>query len=331
MKRVGNLFEQVVSFENLLRAAGKARQGCRPSEETLRFFYHLEPELLRIREELEGGGYAPGPYRTFTVHDPKKRTIAEAPFRDRVVHHALVGVLEPVYERTFIFDSYATRKGKGTHGAVRRAQRFMRSRPWYLKADVDHYFEAVDHEILLSILARKLKDPKLLGLLERIIRSTEVPGKGLPIGNLTSQFLANVYLDPLDHAIKDRWGVKGYLRYMDDMVLFGVSSKALLDLRLRLEAFVADRLALRLKERATWINRSSHGLSFLGMRVFRNMVRLRPANRRRSLARMEERTEAWRRGRIDDEALSQSLQSIAAHLRAGNPDARLTTDRNGAK
>lgn len=151
-----------------------------------------------------------------------------APFRDRVVHHALVGALEPIYERCFINDSYATRKGKGTHRAVRRAQAFMRKTQGYLKTDVEKYFDRIDHAILQGIIERKIKDRNLLKLIGLIIANSDrsrglAKGKGLPIGNLTSHFLANVYLDPLDHFLKDGLGLRYYVRYMDDMVFFSYS------------------------------------------------------------------------------------------------------------
>lgn len=314
LKRVGNLFEQVVSFENLLTAARLAMQGCGNTPAVCRFAYRLEPEILRLQEELESGTYRPGRYRYFQVFDPKQRLIAVAPFRDRVVHHAVVRILTPVYERCFIFDSYATRPGKGTHAAIRRARGFVRAYPWYLKADVEKYFDNVDHDILMAILARKIKDQRLLELVERIIRNVPA-AKGLPIGNLTSQFLANVYLDPFDHEIKDRLGIRGYVRYMDDFILFGRSRQGLLELRAYVDDYLRERLRLSLKINATWLNRSSHGLSFLGMRIFPRFIRIRPENRRRSLKRMAKTVERWQEGRIDEDKMAQSVSSIAGHLR----------------
>jgi RNA-directed DNA polymerase len=220
MKRIGTLFDGVTSYDTLLLASRRAMRGCGRTAVTCRFFYDLESELLRLQEELKSGIYRPGAYRYFTVRDPKERLIAVAPFRDRVVHHAVVHVLTPIYERVFIHDSYATRAGKGTHVAVLRAQQFLRKWPWYLKADIARYFDSVDHDIMMAMLERKLKDASLIYLIDRIVRNASAPDKGLPIGNLTSQFLANVYLDPLDHEIKDHMGVHGYIRYMDDFVVF---------------------------------------------------------------------------------------------------------------
>jgi len=323
MKRINGLFAHVASHENLLASFRLARRGCGSTQAVCKFFFHLEPEILRLREELKSGAYRPGPYRFFTIHDPKERVIAVAPFRDRVVHHAVVRVLIPIYERVFIHDSYATRPGKGTYAAIGRAQEFIRRWPWYLKTDVEKYFDSVSHDILLGILHRKIKDRALMALLEHIVRNAPVPGKGLPIGNLTSQFLANVYLDPFDHEMKDELGIQGYARYMDDFVLFDYSKARLLSLRPVMEELLSERLRLRLKPGATWINRSTHGLSFLGMRIFPELIRLKPENRRRSLGRLRRKIEAWENGVLDESRMSQGVASIVGHLRAFCPSMKI--------
>jgi len=314
-RRIGDLFESVVSFHNLLGAARRAKRGCGATREVCAFFYNLEPELLALRRELLSGSYAPGPYRYFTIYDPKVRTIAVAPFRDRVMHHAVVGVLTPIFEKRFIHDSYATRKGKGTHAAVLRSQTFLRRRPWFLKADIRKYFDSVDHSVLFSILERKIKDRRLLALLKKVTGDSLRLGKGLPIGNLTSQFLANVYLDPLDHLVKERLRVKCYLRYMDDFVLFADAKVRLLEWRDAMEEFLSEKLKLGFKPGGVWLNRSSHGLSFLGMRVFPGVILLRGENRRRSVRRMRSRLRSWESGRMSEERLSSCLTSIVGWLR----------------
>jgi len=323
VKRIGNLFARVTSYENLYTAFRLARKGSGKTAYTCRFFYHLEPEIIRLQKELADGTYRPGAYRYFTICDPKERVIAVAPFRDRIVHHAIVRILIPIYERVFIHDSYATRPFKGTHAAIKRAQKFVRRWPWYLKLDVEKYFDNVDHNILMASLKRKIKDRELLELLNRIVRNTPIYGKGLPIGNLTSQFLANVYLDPLDHEIKDHIGVRGYLRYMDDFVLFGHTKKELSGLKINIEKFLGDRLSLTLKSNATCLNRSTHGLSFVGMRIFPRIIRIKSENRRRSLKRMRQKFEAWANGVIDEEALTQSVVSIIGHMRYFCPNGKI--------
>ena len=303
MKRVGYLFKQTCEFSHLLQSAKKARQGCGWTEETIRFFFHLEPELLVLQREMLDGSYRPGAYRFFEVRDPKQRTIAVAPFRDRVVHHAMVAVMEPIFERSFIHDSYATRKGKGTHLAVTRAQHFCRRWPWYMRMDVEKFFDSVDHNIMLSLVEKKIKDRRFLDLLEHIVRNTSLANIALPIGNLTSQFLANIYLNPFDHLIKEQWHVPGYLRYMDDWVIFAEEKSDLLWMESRIEAFLSKQLRLRLKPTGTWINRTAHGLSFVGWRIFPHHIRQRPKTRKRSLCRLNERMIQWRAGKVDDAGL----------------------------
>jgi hypothetical protein len=233
------------------------------------------------------------------------------------------GWRKEVYEKVFIHDSYATRTGKGTHAAVRRAQKFLRRHCWYLKTDIDKFFDSVDHEVLLAVLKRKLKDKRLLRLLERIVRNTRTPGKGLPIGNLTSQFLANVYLDPLDHFLKDQMGAKAYVRYMDDFVVFSQSKEALKATKAEIERFLARRLLLFLKPEATLIQRSKHGLGFLGMRIYPAFMRLIPANRKRSLKRMQRIMAAYENGEIEASCMVQRMGSTLAHLRHFCPNASM--------
>jgi retron-type reverse transcriptase len=197
-----------------------------------RFFFRLEPELVRLQEELTSMTYRPGPYRTFTIYEGKARQISAAPFRDRVVHHALTGILEPIFERSFIHDSYACRKGKGTHAAVDRCQQLARRHAYVLKADVRRFFPSIDHVILKNQIARRIKDPRVLWLVNTIVDHSNpqlpaimwFPGddlftpierrRGLPLGNQTSQFFANVYLDALDHFVTDRLRFS-YVRYVD--------------------------------------------------------------------------------------------------------------------
>jgi len=171
MKRVNNLFDNLTSFENLMSAAKKALKGTKSKTESLEFYFNLEANLISMQNELENETYKPGGYKYFKVYEPKEREIAVAPFRDRVVHHAIVNVLEPIYEKIFISDSYATRKNKGTHKAVLKAQKMIKKNEWYFKSDIKKYFPSIDQEILLTILKRKIKDRQLLILLEKVIKN----------------------------------------------------------------------------------------------------------------------------------------------------------------
>lgn len=304
---------QVCDFGNLLAAFERARRGSGWSPASQAWFFHLETETLRLQEALASGRYRPGPYRRFHIQDPKPRIISVAPFRDRVVHHALVAALVPVFEPRFITDSYATRVGKGTHRAVRRAQVFCRRHGWYLKMDIASYFASVNHGILLSLLRRKVKEAALLQLIARILDNGGENGLGLPVGNLTSQFLANVYLDPLDHLVKDRWGVPGYLRYMDDFVLFDDDPTLLDSRRVEIESFLASELLLMAKQPATRLNRTKHGLAFLGRRIFPNYLRLSGEGWRRNRRRLRRCAVDWELGRIDDLRLACRLASLIGH------------------
>ncbi|MGH7495211.1 MAG: reverse transcriptase domain-containing protein [bacterium] len=213
MKTHTDLYANICSFENLLAAAKQAQRGKRFQENVGRFNANLEYELVGLQRELHDKTYQPGRYREFIIFEPKHRMISAAPYRDRVVHHALCNVIAPLFERTFIFDSYANRTGKGTHRAILRYQQFCRKNAYALKCDVRKYFPSLDHEILKAEIRRTIACPDTLWLINRIIDGSNVQEpffeyfsgddlftpferrKGLPIGNLTSQFFANVYLN----------------------------------------------------------------------------------------------------------------------------------------
>jgi len=239
MKRAVNLWPALCSFENLHSAAYQVLRGKRGQVRAGDFFQDLEGELFHLRDALSSGTWRPGPYRTFWISEPKPRLISAAPLRDRVVHHALVNVIEPVFERRFVHHSYACRRGKGTHKALGQFARWGRSSRYILKMDIRKFFPSMDHEILKARIARVIRDPDVLRLSERIIDGSNeqewvqdyFPGDdlfsplrrrhGIPIGNLTSQFFANVYLNDLDHFVKERLRVRRYLRYVDDFCCCG--------------------------------------------------------------------------------------------------------------
>lgn len=320
MQRVGNLFPAFCSFANLWLAWRKTKRGSGRTREGAVFFQNLEKELLALRDELAAGVWQPQPFRYFEVFDPKQRTIAVSTFRDRVVHHALVNVLEPIYEKIFIQDSYATRQGKGVHAAVFKAQYYLTKHDFFLKTDVEKFFDSVDHNILLEILHRKIKDKPFLEVCEKIIRhGGEVPtgagpGAGLPIGNRTSQFFANVYLDPLDHFIKEKLLIKGYVRYMDDFVIFENDRRALKDHQQTVAFFLHEQLRLSLKPSATFLNRPQNGLPFLGRNIYRGCIRLRAENLRRITQRIKMREQQLQAGDIHEALFLHSMNSYWAML-----------------
>jgi len=238
MKRWGNLWHKVVDFDNLLTAYQKAKKGKSHRDEVALFSLNLEKALFTLQMHLTQGVYRPSEYRLFTIYDRKPRLIAAAPFRDRVVHHAVMNIIEPLLDRRFIDDCYACRSGKGVHAAVDRYQYYAQRYTYVLKLDIQKYFPSIVHQQLKLMLRRRLKDVDLLLLLDRIIDSspcyaselkkfTEKVDKdadnirrGIPIGNLTSQFFANLYLDEFDHWLKETCKVKGYIRYVDDLFIF---------------------------------------------------------------------------------------------------------------
>jgi len=318
VRRHGYLFEKVCGFEPLARAAMQAALAKRRKPTVARFLRDLEAEVLRLERELIDRSYRPRPYRTFVISDPKQRMICAADFRDRVVHHAACAVLALIIERTFIADSFACRNGKGSHAAVLRAQRFLKRFPFFLKLDVRKFFDSVDHGVLKALLRKKIKDPDFLWLLEVFIDHPvpwTQPGKGLPIGNLTSQHFANFYLDPLDHCIKDQLGVKGYVRYMDDLVIFGTDKHRLWQILEHVEQFLNHNLMLRIKPGTVVLGPSAEGMGFLGFRIFPGLVRLPQKSWRRFRRKLLAREADFLQGRIEEGALTRSVCSLTGHVK----------------
>lgn len=321
-----NLWPQVVAWDNLVDAYHKCRRRKRYKPDAARFDFRWESHLLDLQRRLIDSSYRPRPCRHFWIFDPKKRRISAAPFADRVVHHAVVNVLEPMYEPRFIFDSYACRKGKGTHRALDRAEAYLRRYPYYLKTDIVKFFPSIDHAVLLGIVRKRVADGRLLDLIGRIVatgtgvfagaddldywQERDPAGgdrdRGLPIGNLTSQFFANVLLDEIDHAVKDEWGVGGYVRYCDDLILFGPSKGELRAGRARLEARLAS-LRLRLHPAKTQLRPSSAGVKFLGFSLGTAGRRVQQVG----LRRVSRRVRRWHwlasRGALADGVVRRSM------------------------
>lgn len=328
-------YSWLCSFENLYQAYRQARRGKRGKPGVASFEFNQEAELLGLQDELLAERWQPGAYHSFFIHDPKRRLISAAPFRDRVVHHALCNLIEPVWERRFIFDSYANRVGKGTHRALQRCQEFARRYPYVLQCDLEQYFPSIDHVILLEILARQVADPQILSLIERILASgigvldqvyqmCWFPGddlwerlrpRGLPIGNLTSQFWANVYLNSFDHFIKRELRCPAYLRYVDDFVLFATDKPSLW----RWKSAIEQRLAgLRLTLHPPQVFPVETGIPFLGFRIYPDHRRLK---RRKGIAfqrRFKTLYLRWRAGEIPRQRLDDSARSWAAHAAWGD-------------
>jgi retron-type reverse transcriptase len=330
MRRVNNLWNHLTSFPNLVRAAEKASRGKRSFPNVAQFLFDLENQLCRLQDELRSKQYRPGPYRTFQICEPKPRMISAAPFRDRVVHHALCRVLEPIYERSFIFDSYACRRRKGTHAAVNRLTHFARANKYVLKCDIRRCFPSVDHEILKARVARKIKDRDVLWLVNTIVDHSNpqepvcdwFPGdglftpaerrRGLPIGNQTSQFFANVYLDPFDHFVQEQLHCGYYIRYVDDFVILGNDKNRLAEVRTRCREYLAG-LRLRLHPRKSEISRVADGTNFLGYRLFPDHRRLARSNVVRMQRRLRGLQKRYANGRICAADIHRRLMSWIGH------------------
>lgn len=259
--------ERIAEPENLRRAWALAQRGNRRHRGALPSIVDLGRWLGVLGHELRSGSVAVGELQSFVIHDPKRRIIHAPGFRERVLHHAIMNVAGPVLERSAIGDSYACRKHKGVHRARARALEFSRSHRFYLKLDVRRYFDSVSHDVLLELLGRCFKDPELMVLLERIVRAYETAlGTGLPIGSLTSQYFANLYLGPVDRFVKEELCVRGYVRYMDDFVLWGNEPAAIESWGRRVEELAHTRLGLELKGVGA-AGTSRDGLGWLGARI----------------------------------------------------------------
>jgi len=343
MKRYGNLYPQIINFENILLASRQAQKGKRFRDNVLDFNYHLETELIRLQKQLTDKTYQPGDYRTFHLINPKSRLISAAPYRDRVVHHALCHVIVPIFERIFIADSYANRLGFGTHRALRKFTSFARNSNYVLQCDIKKYFPSIDHIILKELIRRKIKCSDTLWLIDTIINNSNeqetvidyFPGddlltpvtrrKGLPIGNLTSQFFANIYLNSLDHFIKDKLKICKYVRYVDDFALFSDERELLADARLAIEEYLAN-LRLKIHPIKSQLFATKIGVSFLGFRIFADTIRVRNSNLHQARRRLKRSACSsaslsqtdYLQGRIELEKVNQSLQSWFAHLEHGD-------------
>lgn len=311
---MGFLYDKITSWQNLYLAYRKACRHKKRKAETAEWMFNCEKYLLELQQELVEHSYQPQPYRYFSIKEPKERIISVAAFRDRVVHHALVNVIEPYFEAAFIKDSYATRKEKGLHLAVSAAQKYACRYKWYLKLDIEKFFTSVNHEILLKLINRKIKDPAVMSLCRIILSNQTVSmgmeeNKGLPVGNLTSQFFANIYLNQLDHFVKQTLGFRAYVRYMDDFILFSDDSQELKEALKQIEHYVQQQLELRIKPKSLQINRVTHGIPYLGYRIFPKLLRIRRENLKRCLKGIEKTEHAYIQGKICAEVLYQSTRS----------------------
>lgn len=331
MKIYKNLFEKIISLENLFSAWDEFKKDKRNKRDVQQFEWNLEENIFVLHRDLKYHRYKHGAYSSFYIHDPKQRHIHKATVRDRILHHAIFQVLNPVFEPTFIAHSFSCRENKGAHKGVSSLERMARKisqnahQPCFvLKGDIKKFFETVDHAILLSILKKRIKDADTIWLLKEIIESftskysTSFERKGLPIGNLTSQLFANIYLNEFDQFVKQSLKVKNYARYTDDFVIVNKERAALLELLPRIKTFIGENLALELHPKKITIRKFHQGVDFLGYVVLPHHRVLRTKTRNRIFKKLRQRIGEYKAGVITKETLKQSLNSYLGVLSHAN-------------
>jgi RNA-directed DNA polymerase len=342
LKTIRNIYPQIYDFENLHEAYLSARKNKRYRGDVLEFTAHLEENLIQLQNELIHKTYRVGRYREFYVYEPKKRLIMALQFRDRVIQWAIYRHLNPWFDKQFIYDSYGCREGKGTHRAADRLQYWVRQvgrrkeRYYYLKLDISKYFYRVDHKTLMDILRRKIEDEGLLGLLDKIIncehtafglpaftepadcpKEDRLLGTGMPIGNLSSQLFANIYLNELDQYVKQELRIHYYIRYMDDMIILHHDKRYLHEAKDKIETFLWEKLKLNLNKK-TAIRPISQGIEFVGYRIFPTHRKLKKASAKKMKARLKYVRAAFERGEIDAESLRATEASYMGVLKHFN-------------
>ncbi len=332
-----SLYDELCSFRNLELAFRKARRNKRNRKDVQKFELNLESNLLQLGSELRFFSYIPSPLKRFVIRDPKTRLISASDFRDRVVHHAVCNIIQPVFEKSFIHDSYANRLKKGSSKALERYDGFKRKVThngrtlnhakdgnmvigYILKADIRHYFDTIDHDNLISIIKRKISDRKVIRLIRLILENhtTKHKGKGMPIGNLTSQFFANLYLNDLDHFVKHKLKASNYIRYVDDFVILGNSEEMLRDYKTKITGFLGKSLKLDLHPEKSNVYSLCNGVRFLGFRIFYHYKIPRKSNIRKMEKRLSVLKSRYERGEISFEDITKSFQSWMGYAMQGD-------------
>jgi len=317
MKRAGNLFEKIYDPDNLRMAFIKAKKGKEHKSDVYSYSKHLTLNLSKLRKQFLTGNFDLGNYHFFIIYEPKERLICAAPFAERVLHHAVINVCHPIFERFQIMHSYDTRIGKGQYAALELAKKSQKNFTWFCKLDIRKYFDSISHEKLISLLGRLFKDQKLLGLFEKIIYSYQtVPGRGLPIGNLTSQYFANFILGVADHFLLESIQIPSYVRYMDDMVLWHNDKTTLLDKSGKFVSFIAEQLDLKVK--TPCLHQTEKGLPFLGYVVFPDSLRLNKNSKKRFIRKMDLADGLLNTGEWTQEEYSSHVNPLIAFTEHAN-------------
>ena len=321
------MYEQLCSYENLELAFKRARRGKTLKPYVIEFEEKLKENLLQLQTELLSQTYKPEPLKTFIIRDPKTRKISKSAFRDRIVHHAICNIIEYTFDKRFIYDSFANRLRKGTLHAIKRFDHFKRKvsqnntiKCYVLKADIKQYFETVDHEILLTILQKRIKNDKLVALIRKILVNYlgNVPGVGMPLGNLTSQFFANVYLNELDQFVKHKLRAKYYIRYVDDFVILHHSQKLLEKYKAEIDTFLQQHLVLNFHPQKSQVIKLHKGINFLGFRIFYHHRLLRKKNIKKFERKFEVMKDVYQQGLLDREKAVEKFEGWLAYASQGN-------------
>lgn len=329
MKRRKHIYPLVYDFQNLLLASRKAQKGKRFRKDVAQFNLNLEKEIIQLQHELKNKTYQHGAYHDFLIIEGKKRTISSAPYRDRVIHHALCNIIEPILDNSFIYDSYACRKGKGSHAAVDRATHFIRKNRYAIKIDIQKYFNNIQHNILRQILQKKIGDKNVLWLIDNILESYQpksdydeqgnrlfdfLPLTGIPIGNLTSQLFANVYMNYFDHYVKEVLHCEAYIRYVDDFILLSDSKRRLNEWKHEIVRYLKEHLHLSIHDNKSHVIDIKYGIDFLGYRIFKSHRLLRNGNGHRFLRKLKRNIENYHQGIIPLQSLTDSVVSWVGHV-----------------
>lgn len=334
MKLYRNIFEKIVSLENLFASWNSFEHDKRKRKDVQEFGFKLEENIFSLRKDLLDQSYKHGPYTPFYIHDPKQRLIHKATVKDRVVHHAVFRALNPIFEESFIPNSFSCRVGRGTHKGVETLVKTLRKVSknntgvcFALKCDVKKFFGSIDHRILIKILDKKIKDKRAMRLLEEIIQSysstptereSETPRRGIPIGNLTSQLFANIYMNKLDQFVKHKLKVKHYLRYTDDFVIVSENEKYLEDLIKPINGFLRRKLKLSVHPQKVILRKYGQGIDFLGYIILPRYKIVRAKTRKRIFRKTNKLAEEYEAGMITKEKLEQSLASYKGVLSHAN-------------
>lgn len=299
MRRVGYLIEQIADTDNLRLALWKAKRSKEGKRDVQTFLNDWEGRLLQMRKDILSNRVKVGNYHYFKIYDPKERTICAASFAERVLHHAIMNVCHPYFERHLIYDTYATRLNKGTYAALERAFEYAHKYKYVVKLDYRKYFDSISHEKLKLKLRRLFKDASLLTLLDNIVDSYSVKeGYGIPIGNLTSQYFANYYLSHIDHFCKENLSAKGYVRYMDDILIFANEKEYLHKMLKKVQA-ESESEELHLKNYS--VHRVSDGVKFLGYKIYPHTIRLSKESQRRFKTKINMCNQCLKQGKWSQE------------------------------